>query len=193
MVSLKNRMSMKYTFQSIIAILILSAGFVSCDSSDKAELIDTGNVQSLQPLPKNVTDAGNAVQPQIVSSSQGLNPKHGAPGHRCDIAVGAPLNSPVANKMPVMNAIPRVSTPATAAPQQQVTVAGQKLNPKHGEPGHRCDISVGAPLNSAPVTTSTVANAAPQVVTSPAPAGLKINPKHGEPGHRCDIAVGAPL
>jgi hypothetical protein len=22
-----------------------------------------------------------------------------------------------------------------------------KLNPKHGEPGHRCDIQVGAPLN----------------------------------------------
>jgi len=24
------------------------------------------------------------------------------------------------------------------------------LNPAHGQPGHRCDIAVGAPLNSAP-------------------------------------------
>jgi hypothetical protein len=28
--------------------------------------------------------------------SKGMNPQHGQAGHRCDIAVGAPLNSPVA-------------------------------------------------------------------------------------------------
>jgi len=31
--------------------------------------------------------------PEVNSSSTALNPKHGEPGHRCDIAVGAPLNS----------------------------------------------------------------------------------------------------
>lgn len=203
---------MKHIFQSIITILILSAGFISCDNSDKAALINTDNTQSLQPLPQTANKAGDLVQAQAVAgSSPALNPKHGAPGHRCDIAVGAPLNSAPAPAMQNLNINPQIKTPAISMPQQQTVTpvvsmpqpqvtaqAGQKLNPKHGEPGHRCDIAVGAPLNSPP--SNTVASSAPQVTKpavvspqQPAPSGLKINPKHGEPGHRCDIAVGAPL
>lgn len=72
---------------------------------------------------------------------------------------------------------------------------GKGLNPPHGQPNHRCDIPVGAPLSSAPVQTGQTVQ--PSVATTPAvpktitPAGM--NPPHGEPGHRCDIAVGAPL
>jgi hypothetical protein len=33
---------------------------------------------------------------QTASTVTGMNPQHGQAGHRCDIAVGAPLNSPVA-------------------------------------------------------------------------------------------------
>ena len=34
-----------------------------------------------------------------------------------------------------------------ATPSTTVTPSGDaKLNPPHGEPGHRCDIAVGAPL-----------------------------------------------
>ena len=51
------------------------------------------------------------------------------------------------------------------------------LNPKHGEPGHRCDIAVGAPLNSKSDKKTTG----------------KTNPPHGQPGHRCDLPVGAAL
>ena len=51
------------------------------------------------------------------------------------------------------------------------------LNPKHGEPGHRCDIAVGAPLNSKNDKKTTE----------------NINPPHGQPGHRCDLPVGAAL
>jgi hypothetical protein len=198
-------MSFKYAVNSIIAILILSAGFISCDSSDKADLINSDNTQSLQPQPQKAANAADVFQAQTVSSAQALNPKHGAPGHRCDIPVGAPLNSPVGNTKPAitmpslpLNAnTPTVNTtPAPAVSLPQSTVAG-KLNPKHGEPGHRCDIPVGAPLNSPPAATNPVANVNPKpAATLPqqaAPAGLKINPKHGEPGHRCDIAVGAPL
>lgn len=29
----------------------------------------------------------------VLGDNKGLNPAHGQPGHRCDIAVGAPLNS----------------------------------------------------------------------------------------------------
>jgi hypothetical protein len=29
------------------------------------------------------------------------------------------------------------------------------MNPQHGQPGHRCDIAVGAPLNSKPAAATT--------------------------------------
>ena len=88
--------------------------------------------------------------------------------------------------------------------QAAKTAAG--LNPPHGEPGHRCDINVGEPLNSAPNTqTAAPAQTNPantsgspfitQPQSSPAPQGGsgRINPAHGQPGHDCAVAVGAPL
>ena len=74
-----------------------------------------------------------------------MNPPHGQAGHRCDIAVGAPLNSTsgkVASKSEtvVTNQVPNIEPP------QVVTKPG--MNPPHGQEGHRCDIAVGAPLNS---------------------------------------------
>lgn len=77
-----------------------------------------------------------------------------------------------------------------------------QLNPPHGEPGHRCDIPVGAPLDSnvpaAPATTPITLKAPAAVPTTP-PANAvtgnsgKINPPHGEPGHDCAVPVGSPL
>lgn len=68
------------------------------------------------------------------------------------------------------------------------------LNPAHGQPGHRCDISVGAPLNSAatPVKTNTQSSDVLLDNGTVLPAG-SLNPSHGQPGHRCDIKVGDPL
>lgn len=68
------------------------------------------------------------------------------------------------------------------------------LNPAHGQPGHRCDISVGAPLNSDPAPVKTNNQSSPLLNNSgtASPVG-KLNPAHGQPGHRCDISVGAPL
>ncbi len=111
-----------------------------------------------------------------------------------------------------------IPTATTTTVQQQpatTTVSTAKgMNPAHGQPGHNCDIEVGAPLNSAPSknvahTTPTVTSTPPvtttqnQVVTSTTPtitsAPTKVktapgmNPPHGEPGHRCEITVGAPL
>ncbi len=125
-----------------------------------------------------------------------VNPPHGQPGHRCDIAVGAPLNTApstpvtptvtpqVVNMPPVASAVPAQNT---------VNTTGQKLNPKHGEPGHRCEIAVGAPLDSKPQATAPVEVKLPANLPKEAKNGAKLNPKHGEPGHRCEIAVGAPL
>jgi len=119
---------------------------------------------------------------------------------------------------------PTVETPA-AEPVTESTPAtannGVKLNPAHGEPGHRCEIPVGAPLdsqpNAAPVTSAPAqpaeggkgflssgnnsapqapqAQAAPQQVAQQTAPGFsgKPNPAHGEPGHRCDIQVGQTL
>ena len=95
------------------------------------------------------------------------------------------------------------------------TEVAEGMNPPHGEPGHRCDIPVGAPLSTpagqaAPQNTAAPANqggflgsgetAAPAAQqqapaaqqTAPGMQG-KPNPPHGQPGHRCDIQVGQPL
>lgn len=90
-----------------------------------------------------------------VPVAKGMNPAHGQPLHRCDIPVGAPLNSPV-------------STAKNTPPTQQITSQQNQV--------------VGTdPTNT--VTTP--------VVTTPTPEGM--NPPHGQTNHRCDIAVGAPL
>ena len=74
-----------------------------------------------------------------------------------------------------------------------------RLNPKHGQPFHRCDILVGEPLDSKPSTSSTLPITSP-TNTSPiitpingAAVAPRLNPKHGQPFHRCDILVGEPL
>ena len=74
------------------------------------------------------------------------------------------------------------------------------MNPAHGQPGHRCEIPVGAPLNGAAPSNmpQKVAAPTPTVTTTAAPAETVVtaegmNPPHGQANHRCDIAVGAPL
>ena len=169
----------------------------------------------------------NTTQATLPSTPTGvtLNPPHGQPGHRCDIAVGAPLPNdgnvvaqaqsqahPVSQgeAMPVVSGGMPQQVVQVQQPQNQqsyVGPKGEKLNPPHGQPGHRCDIPVGAPLNSKPAAQP----AAPQqqvtqqqIVIDPQQAQQhtgttepgfsgKPNPPHGQPGHRCDIAVGAIL
>ncbi len=94
--------------------------------------------------------------------------------------------------------VDKIAAPVNQVPSQ-VSVPTEKpagnpaLNPAHGQPGHRCDLAVGAPL---PATVNTTPSAAPSVKSEPIkPVETKpaLNPAHGEPGHRCDLAVGAPL
>jgi hypothetical protein len=173
----------------------------------------TQTEQQTAPSQHNLFHENNAVGTTSVLA--GVNPAHGQPNHRCDIPVGAPLNSQ-----------PNGTATATAQPNQvqlqpQVqtitqsaakTVTAKGMNPPHGQPNHRCDIPVGAPLNSKPTTTAAAATPAPASgeisknisVQPPVPALLStssantetpegMNPPHGQAGHRCDIAVGAPL
>lgn len=74
------------------------------------------------------------------------------------------------------------------------------LNPEHGEPGHRCDIPVGAPLDGS-LSLDKILNAdrnqtpAPSSTVSPVQVDQRPekNPPHGQPYHDCTIPVGAPL
>ena len=104
------------------------------------------SVMPAQPL-QNTNMTNQNATPATVA--KGMNPAHGLPNHRCDIAVGAPLNSPVvpAKSNPVVpqqtNTVPAtVATPNTAV----TTPTLEGMNPPHGQEKHRCDIAVGAPL-----------------------------------------------
>ena len=147
-----------------------------------------------------------------------------APGTADSAQSGAPANAdgsiqaPSTDMSGAMTTSPAPSAAPVQSQPQVVTTTAEGMNPPHGEPGHRCDIPVGAPLSSPPSSpaSSPSAPSSPAVVTSPnfsapaapaqapvAPAGAPsapssatapgMNPPHGEPGHRCDIAVGAPL
>lgn len=82
-----------------------------------------------------VGNAGNAVK-----TAPGMNPPHGQPGHRCDIAVGQPLSSKSAPA-------PAPAPQPTPAPQAVANVGPKpKINPAHGEPWHDCGKPVGEAL-----------------------------------------------
>jgi len=142
---------MKYLYPA--AAFVFFIFFVSCDSeSDNKEQLVAPSVS----LTTNPTLPANIDSAAAFKAGVALNPQHGQPGHRCDIAVGAPLNAPVTNIQPNVSATPPTSSTTTntnidaqkVLPQVNTSTAA--LNPKHGEPGHRCDIAVGAPLNSKP-------------------------------------------
>ncbi len=180
-----------------IIFFLLAFCMLSCNTKPVA------TTQSFKPTPNGLQDIIKPVVTNPTSFSKTsnliLNPKHGETGHRCDLAVGAPLNS-----VPTKTATPQpspqnVSTTTTSqvvtqpTPVATVNAKGQKINPPHGQPNHRCDIAVGALLTAkAPVASQPVA-AAPTITTPVSKEGVKLNPAHGQPNHRCDVAVGAPL
>lgn len=216
---------MKNIFLGIIATGIL---VISCKKDETPTYIkeEAGVQQSAAPQVNNtpqpslLNQAGiptAAPASQSVATAPGMNPPHGQPGHRCDIPVGQPLNSKP-SAQPTATASQNVAVngnntiqidPNAVSPgkimidqngKQVKTAPG--MNPPHGQPGHRCDIPVGQPLNSKPAPPTTQ-NAQPQVVSQPAPAPQavanntgpkpKLNPAHGEPWHDCAKKVGEAL
>lgn len=108
-----------------------------------------------QPVQQQAQQAVQTQQ-QTAQTAPGMNPPHGQPGHRCEIPVGAPLNS-----NPVQKGQPKTTQVVTPKPSEQpvmkinskdgaATIVGTTtppgMNPPHGQEGHRCDIAVGAPL-----------------------------------------------
>ncbi len=84
-----------------------------------------------------------------------LNPAHGQPYHDCAIAVGAPLTSTSQPNLAPQLAAPQqssantINTNPVSSFQVPANATSTKpaLNPAHGQPNHRCDIAVGAPLS----------------------------------------------
>jgi hypothetical protein len=112
-----------------------------------------------------------------------LNPAHGQPNHRCDIPVGAPLNSAPAPKTTTATTATNTSNTPVQANETQVS------SPANGTANSSFSPTVenASKLNTPQAQrTSTT----PKTNQGPKPA---TNPAHGQPYHRCDIAVGSPL
>src|SRR6188474_1027285 len=97
------------------AALLVCIGCSSTPTSDNTEL-NNGENADMQPVSMEMSMPGDSsarpgsgpviinsvtpapgsqqVPPVQPKTAEGMNPPHGQPGHRCDIAVGAPLNSP---------------------------------------------------------------------------------------------------
>ena len=168
------------------AAAVAIAVFTACSNSSKQQFIEpvsaeNSGVPSIAPSVADTPQVPPAVNSNAMSppstpasaqtktaTAQGMNPPHGQPGHRCDIAVGVPLNSPPA-------APPSPAPPST--PQSS------------GTPTPSFSPTPLAPVTVPPSTPSRPAAPPPApVVTAPG-----MNPPHGQPGHDCTIAVGAPL
>ena len=133
------------------AVLTSDTTDMTLTTAPVSATLDTGTapapVLNMEAAPAPAANPGN-------QSAAGLNPEHGKPGHRCDIPVGAPLNSPPGTPPA---AAPVTGNAATEMLQSQVVAPapvvaspvaekGQRLNPQHGQPGHDCAVPVGAPL-----------------------------------------------
>ncbi|TDS58226.1 hypothetical protein [Myroides indicus] len=154
-----------------IRVYILSAfltlGLFSCKDTQK-EALATEDTELQATIPAQETPAQNEAQEKAPTTNNqtpdNLNPAHGQPGHRCDIPVGAPLDTPVHehdhNTQSQLPSQPSSgsngSSPFLVNDQAKSklqnsggsagTTASGKVNPPHGQPGHRCDIPVGQPL-----------------------------------------------
>ena len=125
--------------------------------------LETGSDAGIQPATPDVQAATPPpAAAQATKGSGKTNPAHGQPGHRCDIAVGASLDGPAtkpamsvgttpSQKPVTMPApLPAATAKPAASPAGTAATTAPGTNPAHGQPGHRCDISVGAPLDSKP-------------------------------------------
>lgn len=163
------------------SLLVLSITFMSCkkeESKTETEAVTTSETQqpiivpNVQPIPPQtyaqpsqqvITPAQNTAQTVTqapVATKPGMNPPHGQAGHRCDIAVGAPLNSPVAKAATTGKSAFTTTTTSTPNPTSTTQTIGTPellktdtpaatapgMNPPHGQPGHVCGTPVGSPL-----------------------------------------------
>ncbi len=162
--------------QLISVIIISSTLLVSCKKDEEVKPVEetkqpaqpfsgeawlkqrVGRQGQQQPVQQPVQQQAQQVvqNQQQTKTAPGMNPPHGQPGHRCEIPVGAPLDS-----NPVQKGQPKTTQVVAPKPSDQpvmkvnskegsATIVGTTtlpgMNPPHGQEGHRCDVAVGAPL-----------------------------------------------
>jgi hypothetical protein len=165
-------------FLNLVFILFT---LISCNPAKQ----DSGQTQvpvlpptQAQPVPENTKPVQvETTQPSSTQENNAevrLNPPHGEPFHRCDIAVGAPLNSQPANttRQTTNNQV------QVNAPQGSGVATGTVINPTAPT------IENARRMNPSQTQSTTSSNKEGKP---------SLNPPHGQPYHRCDIAVGSPL
>ena len=153
----------------ILPLLIASAALLySCDKKEASstetaavasQMNDSTKVDAqISGNGELVSQDATAIAAKSSADKPALNPEHGQPYHRCEIPVGAPIDSaPPQNAAPQVipqqsaanssfNTNPISPSLAPAAAPVQATGPKPANNPVHGEPHHRCDLEVGAPL-----------------------------------------------
>jgi hypothetical protein len=148
-----------------LSLLISALFLISCKKDEEVKITEETQ-QTAQPMTGEQWLKQRLGQPQVQPAQTqqtnaketppGINPPHGQPGHRCEIPVGSPLNSQPTTNQPQVTpqAAPHVVNQKPAEqPQMKIntntgsaTISGAKINPPHGQDGHRCDVAVGAPL-----------------------------------------------
>ena len=113
---------------TLITFSFLSLSLISCNDKEekKEQTEETATTDSAQDMKTEMAKSGDTK----------YNPAHGVEGHRCDLPVGAPLNTAAASTPKQM----------TSSPVRMQSATPQ-INPPHGEPGHDCSVAVGAALN----------------------------------------------
>lgn len=128
----------------------------------------SANPVSVMPQ-NNTMQITPATTTAATTTASGMNPPHGQPGHRCDISEGKPLDSKPApaNVQPAPTTVSTQPNPVTIKEVPNATKTAPGMNPPHGEAGHRCEIAVGAPLDSKPTTTTPTPANAPPLIMAP--------------------------
>ena len=119
--------------------IVIIGGIILAGATIIAVVMDQRNEAA---KPAISTEGTSALPAQAGGENLSLNPAHGQTGHRCDLAVGAPLTNSDGTSVPAAN--PQNIQSGSVNPAN--VPSGLKVNPPHGQPGHRCDIQVGAPL-----------------------------------------------
>ena len=165
---MKSNQLQKMKKRVFLSLLISSLFLISCKKEEEVKITEetqqtaqpvSGEQWLKQRIGYQQTQPAQTQQMQQTNQSEtpvGINPPHGQPGHRCEIPVGAPLNSQPTTNQPQVTpqTAPQVVNQKPAEqPQMKIntnmgstTASGAKINPPHGQEGHRCDVAVGAPL-----------------------------------------------
>jgi hypothetical protein len=120
------------------AVFAVAMLFTAC-KEDKKENTPAADTDAAAETMKTST-------PADTSGDIAVNPPHGQPGHRCEIPVGAPLDTPARTESNTIQTQTKGNTTSPVIKSSNSGDSNAKVNPPHGQPGHRCEIPVGAPL-----------------------------------------------